>query len=186
MNITTHTSQIHLRQQITALEQERQALPDISPIQIEQQIQHTAARALVQPELKTSLADLIHSKHLAEKALERRQEINSQIARINVELDLLEGEEKRHAVEMADKRMAEAHNEFRLAALNTVRAYRRAINIGRQNAGIPGATTKLPPAFDFQHLRSAYGSQQFSTSQEMAMGYLRIEMDDQQQDKVAA
>ena len=183
MNTTTVAPQ-HLRNQIEQLQREKQALalPDLAALEAAITF-HGARCHSVDPQTaghhQRAMADAMTAKDAAEQNWKRAQAINSEVASLNSQLELLLAEEKRHQVEMADKRMAEAHNEFRLAAINTVRAYRRCINIGRQNAGIPGASTKLPKGFTFGHLQNAYGNPQFSTSDQMAMGLLRIEQDEQ-------
>lgn len=173
--MNTHTSQQTLRNTIQQLELERARIPGTSPIQIEQEIQRLTPRVILDPTLRASLADLIENKRLAEQNLERVQEINSQIARLNVELDLLEGEEKRHQVEQADKRLSIANEEFAHAARLVIRAYRKCLTVAQQNQSIPGAHTGVPKDFVFGHLRSPYGSQAFSTAQEMRMGRQRYE-----------
>lgn len=177
---------VHIRNQIEQLQREKQALalPDLAALEAAITF-HGARTNSVDPQTaghhQRAMADAMTAKDQAEQNWKRAQAINSEVASLNSQLELLLAEEKRHEVLMADRKMQDAHNEFYVAAMQCVRAYRKCMNVGRANQGIPGSSTKLPKGFTFGHLQNAYGNPQFSTSDQMAMGLLRVEQDEQRE-----
>lgn len=180
-------NQTIIRNQIQQLQVEKQALalPDLAALEAAITFHGARTSSIDQATAnhhQRAMQDAMTAKDQAEASWKRAQEINAEIATLQGQLAMAESEEKAHKVNAANQRMANAHDEFHLAALQVIRAYRRCMNIGRQNASIPGASTKLPKDFDFTHLRSPYGSQAFTIAAQMAFGPLRIEMDDNEKE----
>ena len=179
-------NQIHIRNQLEQLQREKQALPLPSLAQMEAEIQFHSARVhsidqATANHHQRALQDALNAKDQAEAAWKRVGEINSEISMLTSQLQMAELEEKRHQVNAADQRMADAHQDFYHAAKLVVQAYRKCMHVGRANAAIPGSSIKLPPGFHFEHLTSQYETPGFTTSQRMAFGPLRLEQDDEKE-----
>ena len=122
------------------------------------------------------MQNAIRSKEEAARHHERAAEIDKTLRHLRMEFQLAEADEHRHAVEQANKRMEQAHDEFALAARQVVRAYRRCLNIRSDNMQISGATQKVPPSFTFNHITNPTCG--FTTAQEMGFGLVRGEKED--------
>jgi hypothetical protein len=142
-----------LQQQIAHVRQQIDNLPIMrSPHEIEQEIQHTAARCLIDPSLKSQLADLIGAKHDAENILLERQRLNGQLGRLQSSLSMAEADERKHQAQSASQTLDIVIEEYYAAAKQACRAYRRMLLVRQRNFGVKGAATQVPAGPNFPHL----------------------------------
>lgn len=139
-------NQHEIRQQIEVLRNEQQSLPNPSLVQIEQMIQHHAARTIVGTneeisDHKTKLQMAIHAKAEAERHLARHAEIRNELARLNQDLQMAEEFERIAVAQSASERCKQAYQEYVMASKQCARAFRRVLNENMAASSIKGAVT---------------------------------------------
>jgi hypothetical protein len=177
MNLPDLQAKIHQLE----LEKSQLALPSLP--QLESDIQFAAARVhSIDPKTaaqwRDKLQDALNAKQLAEENWSRNGQINTELSQLRQQLHFAEHDERHAIADKASKDLAQAASDYESAAKATIRAYRRCMQLSARNAGIPGASTGLPNGPHLPLRGFGYGGG-YSTYQEMAMGLLPFEKEEQ-------
>lgn len=133
-----------IRSKIEQRKNELQALPTPSLAQIEGQIQYHSARAIVGADAerhKVELEMAINAKSEAERVLEKRSELQNELARLNQDLQMAEEFERVSKAREASDQCTLAYNEYVAASKQVVRAFRRVLAANQRAYNIKGAVT---------------------------------------------
>lgn len=151
MYSTPEIDAIHTRIQTLKAEQLGLYLPSLASL--EQQIQHNAARAVVNDAFKATVQHLIDTKADGEAAWRRNGEINTEITRLADEITSLQQQERHARVQDAERAYLALKNEFGISAKALCRLYVQLKELDARNArNVPGWQSRTPPRFNVQAL----------------------------------
>lgn len=163
------------------MEQSSLALPPLSKLEAEIQF-HSARVHVGAPEVishhKACLSSAIHAKQMAEESWQRNGKINSELQDLDREYTFVLAEDRKHNAVKASQDLQQAASDYEAAAKQVVRAFRRCMQVSSRNAGIPGAATSLPLGPHIPLRGFGFGGG-FSTAEEMRMGLLPFEKEEQ-------
>ena len=125
-------------------------------------------------------AALQAAQRLLAEALEKHErstQLGNQIVELTGRLELAQRRERQQAIDISNNRLAEAVGEYKHAALQAARAYRRILQANRLAHATPGASTTTPPAgFNIPHL-AVDGGQTFTLGVQMSQGKMSWEQE---------
>jgi hypothetical protein len=161
-----------IQNHIELIKSQLQILPEFSLAQIEGQIQHHAARAIVGADAsrhKAALEAAIIQKGEVERSQEQRARLNKELQQLRTALAIEEAEQARLKHEQEQRQKDELLHEYQRCALAMVRAARKCmranINTGDFSVGF----------------LSSDPNSGFSLRDEMRFGPLRFERREQEQ-----
>lgn len=112
--------------------------------------QRTPKAVLGDPIAKSELALAVQSLDEARQKVARHAELTAQQSALQQEKNAFEHSQRMAQIEVANRQLASAEQEYMAAGLALCRAYRRLLTQSRRNHLVPGSKTNLPRGFDFQ------------------------------------
>lgn len=170
MNIQQDPSTIHQR-----IEANAQALQELLPLPslplLQGRIAELTPRAIIDPTAKSDLVQALERLDKARDVHQKHETLKAEQKQLQQELQQFEHSQRLARIELADKRVTEARQEFDHAARQLCKAFRTLLNADLNGQRtVPGYRPRVMPRFDIPAFNGNFNS--YTTSETMTMGPL--------------